>query len=368
MRNNKINKIIIKVGSTSLCDDNGNIDKKKILSLVSQISKLYDLGKQVVLVSSGAVASGMGVLHLDKKPNTMPQKQALAAIGQARLMEIYEELFSLYNINVAQVLLNHGDFDDRKRLMNLHNSLNALLEYHVLPIVNENDTLAVDEIKVGDNDTLAALLTPVIDADLLILVSDIDGLYDSNPKVNKDAKFINYVDAVDEHILSLASDSSSNLGTGGMITKLKAAKNVNDYGSSMLIINGNVENCILKALDGEIGTWFEGNGNMNARKHWLTYRSKVKGTIIVDEGAKKALLNHKSLLPGGIKEVEGNFLMGQVIEVVDINKNIISKGIVNYSSDEIKLIKGHQSKDIEKILHYKDYDEVLHVNNMVLIK
>lgn len=372
MRNiSTIKKIIIKVGSSSLCDDKGKIEKEKILGLVLQISKLIKRGYSIVLVSSGAIAAGMGAMDLESKPQTIPEKQALAAIGQARLMQIYEEIFELFHIKCSQILLNHGDFDDRKRLMNLSNTMQALMNYGVIPIVNENDALAVDEIKVGDNDTLAALLVPVVDADLLILVSDIDGLYTANPHIDKDAQLLKYVENVDENIEKMAGSSSSQLGTGGMLTKIRAAKSVNAYGSHMVIVNGSKEDSITHIFDEEeSGTWFNGDSghNLHAKAHWLAYRTSSKGKIIVDDGAAYALKEHrKSLLPKGIVGVESHFLMGQVVDIVSVSGHTIAKGITNYSSDEVKLIKGYNTSDIESILHYKDYDEVVHANNMVII-
>lgn len=366
-----IKRIVIKVGSSSLCDQRGKIDRERILYLVLQISQLIKKGYSIVLVSSGAIAAGMGALNLTNKPDTIPEKQALAAIGQGKLMQIYEEIFQMFHLKCSQVLLNHGDFDDRKRLMNLTHTMNALMNYQVIPIVNENDALAVDEIKVGDNDTLAALLVPVVEADLLVLVSDIDGLYTANPHDNPEAKLLKYVDVVDERVKRMAGGSSSQFGTGGMMTKIRAAQIVNDYGNHMVIVNGNQRNSILHIFDEqETGTWFNGYSgkNLNARTHWLAYRSHSKGQIIVDDGAKMALQNHrKSLLPKGIVDVIGQFMMGQVVEIIDIHHQVIAKGISNYSSEEIKLIKGYNTSDIESILHYKDYDEVVHANNMYII-
>ena len=365
-----IKKIVIKVGSSSLCNQKGQIEKEKILYLILQISKLIELDYSIVLVSSGAIAAGMGALGLKEKPQTIPEKQALAAIGQAKLMQIYEEIFQLFDIECAQVLLNHGDFDDRKRLINLTNTMHSLMHYGVIPIVNENDALAVDEIKVGDNDTLAALIVPVVEADMLILVSDIDGLYTANPHVDKDAQLIKFVDYVDDDIRHMAGDTSSGLGTGGMATKIRAAKIVNDYGSHLVIVNGQQENSILHIFDEhEEGTWFNGQSgkNLNARDHWLTYRSHSKGKIIVDKGAKQALKEHKSLLPSGIMDVKGSFLSGQVVDIVDQDEQVIAKGIVQYSSLEIMLVKGHQSFEMKKILGNYDYDEIVHANNMVIL-
>lgn len=254
-----IKRIIIKVGSSSLCNERGEIDKEKILHLVLQISKLIQMGYSLVLVSSGAIAAGRGTMKFKNGVQTIPEKQALAAVGQARLMQIYEEIFQLFKIKCAQILLNHDDFNDHKRLLNLTNTMYTLLDYGVIPIVNENDALAVEEIKVGDNDTLSALLVPVIEADLLILVSDIDGLYTANPHLDKNAKLLKYVEKVDQEIMNMAGGSASTLGTGGMATKIRAAKIVNDYGSHMVIVNGQIENSILHVFDEEeSGTWFNG--------------------------------------------------------------------------------------------------------------
>ena len=366
-----IKNLIIKIGSSSLCDDEGNINKEKILNLIQQIAYIKRKGISITLVSSGAINAGVHVMNLECRPQTIPQKQALAAIGQASLMQIYEDLFSLFNLKCAQILLNHDDFDDRKRLMNFNNAMQALIEYDVVPIINENDTLAVEEIKVGDNDTLAALIVPVVEADMLILVSDIDGLYTANPHVDKDAQLIKFVDYVDDDIRHMAGDTSSGLGTGGMATKIRAAKIVNDYGSHLVIVNGQQENSILHIFDEhESGTWFNGKSgvNMNAKVHWLTYRTSSKGCIVVDEGAAEALQVHrKSLLPKGIVNVQEHFMRGQVVDIMNVRGEKIAKGISNYSSEEIKLIMGHQSCEIESILHYKDYDVVVHANNMVII-
>ncbi|MEG0275891.1 MAG: glutamate 5-kinase [Coprobacillus sp.] len=366
-----VKRIVIKVGSSSLCNARGQIEKEKILKLILQISKLIHNEYSIVLVTSGAIAAGMGALQLDSKPQTLPQKQALAAIGQAQLMQIYEEIFQMFHIQCSQILLNHDDFDDRKRMMNLSNTMHALMEYGVIPIVNENDALAVDEIKVGDNDTLAALLVPVVEADLLVLISDIDGLYTANPHQDKNAELLKYVDHVNQDIESMAGGSSSQLGTGGMMTKIRAAKIVNDYGSHMVIINGSKENSLLDIFTKEeSGTWFNGHSgkSLSARTHWLTYRTSAKGKIVIDDGASQAIHNQrKSLLPKGIVGVEDHFVIGQVVDILNIKGEKIAKGISNYSSDEIKLIMGKNTSEIESVLHYKDYDEVIHANNMVVL-
>lgn len=373
MRNlEKVKNIIVKIGSSSLCDQNGNIDKEKILNLIQQIAYIKRKNIKITLVSSGAINAGVHIMNLKQRPDTIPQKQALAAIGQASLMQIYEDLFSLFKLKCAQILLNHDDFDDRKRLMNFNNAMQAIIDYDVVPIINENDTLAVDEIKVGDNDTLASMIVPAVNADLVIIVSDIDGLYDDNPHTNKDAKLISNVAGITKTIENMAKDASSKVGTGGMITKIKAAKICNEFGCDLAIVNGNQPNVLIDLLEGkEVGTYFDSTPvrHLSSRQHWIMYRSMPKGKIIVDDGARLALVNkHTSLLPKGIINVEGNFLMSQIVDIVDCNNDLIARGIANYSSDEIRLIKGLNSSEIETVLHYKDYDEVVHANNLVLVK
>ncbi|MCI9629358.1 glutamate 5-kinase [Thomasclavelia cocleata] len=367
-----IKNLVIKIGSSSLCDDEGNINKEKILNLIQQIAYIKRKGINITLVSSGAINAGVHIMNLAKRPQTIPQKQALAAIGQASLMQIYEELFSLFNLRCAQILLNHDDFDDRKRLMNFNNAMQALIDYDVVPIINENDTLAVEEIKVGDNDTLASLVVPAVNADMVVLVSDINGLYDDNPHTNENAKLIKNVNGITKEIEDMAKDASSKVGTGGMITKIKAAKVCNDFGCDMAIVNGNQQNVLVDLMDGkDVGTYFSGvaGRTLNSRQHWIMYRSMPKGSIIVDDGAKLALINnHTSLLPKGIVDVRGNFLISQIVDIIDINNILLARGMVNYSSDEIKLIKGLNTREIKNVLHYKDYDEVVHANNLVLVE
>lgn len=366
-----IKNVIIKVGSSSLTDETGKISDEKMLAIVSQLVYIKRKGMNVILVSSGAQAAGMGVLGLAKKPKDMSQKQALAAVGQAKLMQHYENLFNIFHVKCAQILVNHGDFDDRKRLTNFENAMNALLKYDAIPIINENDTLAVEEIKVGDNDTLAALIVPVVNADLLVLMSDIDGLYDDNPNENPDAKLIPYVSDVRE-VEAYAKDSSSKVGTGGMVTKINAARMVNAYGCDMAILNAGREEDLRRFMDGEeVGTLFDGHRerNLSAKKHWILYRSSTKGQIVVDAGAFAAIHDkHTSLLPKGITDVKGDFMSNAVVEIVNADGLVCGKGITNYSSDEIKLIKGLPTGKIESVLHYKDYDEVVHADNLVVVK
>ncbi len=366
-----IKNVIVKVGSSSLTDESGRISDEKMLKIVSQLAYMKRKGLNVILVSSGAQAAGMGVLGLKKKPKEMAKKQALAAIGQAKLMQHYENLFGIFQLKCAQILVTHSDFDDRKRLSHLENAVTSLVKYGVIPVINENDTLAVDEIAVGDNDTLASLMVPVVDAHLLVLMSDIDGMYDDNPNENPQAHLISHIDNVEE-VAHFAKDSSSNVGTGGMVTKVNAARIVNAYGCDMAIINAGKDHSLTQFIDGEeIGTLFDGHHerDLSAREHWIRYRSNPKGKIIVDDGAFQSIQNkHTSLLPRGIVEVEGDFMAGAVTEIVNTQGISCGKGIVNYSSDEIRLIKGLKTNEIEKVLHHKDYDEVIHANNLVVIK
>ena len=355
----KVKSVIIKIGSSSLCDDEGNINKEKILNLIWQIAQIKRRGIKITLVSSGAINAGVHIMNLTERPQTIPEKQALAAIGQASLMQIYEDLFSLFDLKCAQILLNHDDFDDRKRLMNFNHAMQALIKYDVVPIINENDTLA-------------SLIVPAVDADMVVLVSDIDGLYDDNPHLNKDAKLIRDVNGITSEIKKMAKDASSKVGTGGMVTKLKAAKVCNDYGCAMAIVNGSKENVLVDLLNGEdVGTYFNGDvgRKLSSREHWIMYRSMSKGKIIIDDGAKKALVNnHSSLLPKGIIDVRGEFLIFQIVDIVDKDDALLARGMVNYSSDEIKLIKGLNTSEIENRLNYKDYDEIIHANNLVLVE
>lgn len=366
-----IKHMIVKVGSSSLCDEKGNIDSQKILGFVQQIAKLRQMGIQVTLVSSGAISAGVKAMHLKKKPKTIPEKQALAAIGQASLMKSYEDLFQLFHLKSAQILLNHDDFDNRKRLLNFYHAMQSLIRYKVVPIINENDTLAVDEIKVGDNDTMAALVVPVVNADLVVLISDIDGLYDKNPHQYADAKLIEEVHGVDANIEAMAGDTDTQMGTGGMITKLRAAKICNEYGCDMAIVNGERPDVLLDLVKGKpIGTLFHGEvgRNLNARQLWILYQTWPKGCIVVDEGCAKALRKHKSLLPSGIVSVSGHFSMSSVVDILDEEGIRLAKGITNFSNQEIDLIKGKKTNEIESILGEDDYDEVVHANNMVLVR
>jgi len=364
-----IKRIVVKVGTSSVTHATGKPNLYKIENLVRQLADLHNMGKEVILVTSGAIGTGAGKLGLPGKPKTMPEKQAAAAVGQGILMHIYEKFFAEYGVTVGQVLLTREDFADRKRFLNARNSLHTMLHFGVIPVINENDTVAVDEIKLGDNDNLSALVAALIDAELLVLLSDIEGLYSSDPRKDKNAMLIHEVTEITPEIEALSGGSGSKFGTGGMTTKIQAAKIAMHSGVTTVIANTEEKDIIRRILEGEtVGTVFWPSLNkMGNRKRWIAYSSSVCGKIFIDEGATKALLYEgKSLLPSGVIRTEGNFDIGNTVSIYGADGCEIARGIVSYSSEEIEKIKGLHSKDIARVLGRKDYDEVVHRNNMVL--
>ncbi|HGE72318.1 TPA: glutamate 5-kinase [Candidatus Poribacteria bacterium] len=358
-----IRRIVVKVGTSSITSLDTKLDLGKIGNLVKDLVQVKSSGKEVVLVTSGAIATGMGKLGWKKRPDTIPGKQAAAAVGQTHLMRIYELVFGEYDQLVAQILLTQGDINDRKRYINASNTISTLLQANVIPIVNENDTVAVDEIKVGDNDTLSAHLINLIKADLLIILSDVDGFYDNSGKV------IDVIPAITPEIKAMAGGEGSAVSTGGMITKLKAAEIVTNAGEIMVIANSQKPNIVSRILNGENeGTIFLPKGDkLPSRKRWIA-STHHKGTIKVDSGAKDALIKHgRSLLPSGIIEVVGDFEFGDTVRCVDEENVEFAKGLTNYSSVEVNLIKGKKTNEIESILGQIYYDEVIHRDNLVLI-
>lgn len=351
-------RITIKVGSTFFIDENGKVNMPNIKALVEQISKIKSEGFEVCLVTSGAIALGVKKMQLPKKPTETDKKQALAAIGQMSLMQIYEQVFEEFNLKCAQILLSHEDFGNRDRINNLTKTLNALFNYNVVPIINENDAVAVAEIKVGDNDTLSAMASLAIQSSLLILVSDVNGLYTANPNTNSDAKFIPVVDKIDNSILSLAKNSSSQFGTGGMITKIRAAQISTSAGIPLMIVNKTKINELYKtAKEENIGTIFKQSSYpIPLKKCWIKFCANVKGQIICDEGAIKAIKERKSLLSCGITKVTGDFTEGNIVELYDNNKNLIAKGICNFPSPQVEqFIKEKMNSQL-----------VIHANNIVI--
>ncbi len=367
----QIKRIVVKIGTSTLTHSTGLLNLNRIEHLVRQAANIHNQDIQISIVSSGAIGAGMGKLGIKKKPKTIPENQAAASVGQGILLHMYEKLFSEYGKTVAQILLTKEDLANRTRFLNARNALFNLFSLNVIPIINENDAVGIDEIKFGDNDTLAALVTHLIDADMLIILTDIDGLYDSSPVKNSNAKLIKYVDKITDKIKSYAGDPSTKFGTGGMITKIKAAEIAMTSGSSTVIANGSTPDVLNLVLEGkDIGTFFQENKKtLQSRKCWIAYNTKLKGHIIVDNGAKRAIIqNHKSLLPVGIKSTHGSFQKGDVISILDTDNNEFARGITNYESSDIKLIKGKQTSDIKQNLGYKNYDEVVHTNNLVILK
>ena len=374
MNNNKslcfdrAKRVVVKVGSGVLTKQSG-LNTDAICSISGQISYLIDRGVEVVLISSGAMASGIKKVGLLKRPDEIPKRQAAAAVGQAGLILEYEKAFALYNKKVAQILLTSDDLCNRKRYLNARNTLYTLLSWQVVPIINENDTVAVEEIKFGDNDNLSAMITILMEADILINLTDIDGLYTKDPRINPAAKLIPVVHTINKNIEKLAGDIPGALGTGGMFTKIKAAKKVTTAGIPMIIAKGEKPDILTKLFSGkEEGTFFvPKKEKLAGRKCWIAFTLKPKGVIKIDDGAALAILERgKSLLPSGIISVEGDFNVGAAVEFKKDDKKILGTGLVNYSSAEIRKIMGLKTGEIEKRLGHKPYNEIIHRNNLAI--
>jgi len=361
-------RIVIKIGSSSIVNEDLSINKKIMLSLMRSIALLKEKGIEVALVSSGAIALGRHALALTKKPSIISLKQACAAIGQAKLMEEYNKAADYYDLITGQILVSHDDFQIRKRMLYLSNTLDAMFQHGVVPIINENDALAVEEIKVGDNDTLAALIAPMIHADLVILFSDVDGLYNKNPKTNQDAELIKDVFEINSEISSFVGALTSNVGTGGMETKLTAAAKATVAGTDLIICNSNrIDDLLEIVLEEKIGTLFHKSQKaISSREHWIIYKTNSVGKVVIDDGCKKALFNKKvSILAKGVIKIVGNFLEDSVIDIVDNNDNRIAKGISKLSSNDIERIKGLSNQEI-KALGIK-HPEIVHANDLVIL-
>jgi len=361
-------RLVVKVGSNVLTEDHG-LNLKAIRSISRQICRLIDSGLEVILISSGAMASGVKKVGLDRRPDEIPKRQAIAAVGQAGLIMEYEKAFARYHKKVAQILLTGDDLNNRRRYLNARNTLCMLLSWQVVPIINENDTVMIDEIQFGDNDNLAAMITLLMDADILINLTDIDGLYTKNPRKYPDAELIPLVSTIRENIVKVAGDIPGPLGTGGMLSKINAARKVTASGIPMVIANGGKPDILLKLFSGkEFGTFFVSKKKkLKSRKCWIAYTLKPKGAIRIDDGAAAAILNRgTSLLPSGIVHVEGEFNMGAPVEFKNDDNETLGIGLVNYSSDDIRKIMGLKSNQIKKILGHKPYDDVIHRDNLAI--
>ena len=365
-----VKRIVIKIGSRVLTDSDGALDTAVIGRICDEIAFLRKRGLEVVVVSSGAIAAGRSELGLIGKPRTIPHKQAAAAVGQTRLMNVYEKSLAANNLKVAQVLLTSEDLGSRQRFLNARATLDALLGFGIIPIINENDTVVVDEIKFGDNDNLSALVTNVAEAHLLLILTDIEGFYSADPITHPDATLIPLVKGITREVERAAGGSGSTVGTGGMATKVAAAKKAGKNGVATIMVSGKLNGIIIDALQGkEVGTLFLPPGTgINRRKHWIAYTLKPSGKIIVDEGARNALLKKgKSLLPSGVVRVEGKFERGACIRLCGLDGVEFARGLSDYSSGESTRLVGCKSAEIERILGYHYGDVVVHRDNLVIL-
>ncbi len=363
--------IVVKVGS-SLVTNNGNgLDQVAIAEWAAQIAALVQQGKQVILVSSGAVAEGMQRLGWKKRPVAVNELQAAAAVGQMGLVQMYERCFSQHQLHTAQVLLTHDDLADRKRYLNARTTLRTLLDLKVIPIINENDTVVTDEIKFGDNDTLGSLVANLIEADTLVILTDQQGLYSADPRKDPNAQFVQHATAGDLALEQMAGGAGSSVGTGGMLTKILAAKRAARSGAHTVIASGREHNVLVRLSAGEvIGTHLEATQmKIAARKQWLADHLRTTGKLVLDAGAVRVLVTEgKSLLPIGVTAVEGYFERGDVVACVDADGHEIARGLVNYSASETARVMRKPSQQIESILGYVDESELIHRDNLVLLK
>ncbi|MBD3421887.1 MAG: glutamate 5-kinase [Chitinivibrionales bacterium] len=361
--------LVVKIGSRILAPEGAELPLQRIRSLVDDVVALKRQGVRVVLVSSGAIAHGMAVLGFARRPFDIPLQQACASIGQFKLMRTYESYFEAHDIHIGQVLLSWDDLHNKTRYLNLRNTLFTLLECGAVPIVNENDSVGIEEIKFGDNDTLGAQIAMVAQAEVYLILTDVDGLFAGNPHTDSGARHIAEAPKITRELKALASGTGSAVGTGGMITKLKAADIVTRAGMIALIGNG-IDGGILSSITRENKStiFLPQRRKMNARDQWIAFTGKSKGTLHIDAGACSAILDKgKSLLPAGICKIAGTFKTGDTVEIAGSQGAVIARGLTNYSSGEIELIRGYRTADIESKLGYKSFDEVIHRNNMVLL-
>jgi len=362
--------LIVKVGSSLVTNNGEGLDRNAIAAWAAQISALITQGKQVVLVSSGAVAEGMQRLGWKKRPVEVNELQAAAAVGQMGLVQMYESCFSQHGLHTAQILLTHEDLSDRKRYLNARSTLKTLLNLKVIPIINENDTVVTEEIRFGDNDTLGALVANLIEADTLVILTDQQGLYSSDPRKDSSAQFINFEMAGNPALEKMAGGAGSNVGTGGMLTKILAAKRAANSGAHTIIASGREPNVLVRLSAGEaIGTHLQaGQMKIVAKKQWLADHLRIGGKLVLDAGAANVLTKEgKSLLAIGVVDVQGAFERGDVVACVNADGVELARGIVNYNSQEVARIKRKPSHEIEHILGYVEESELIHRDNMVLL-
>tara|TARA_B100001063_G_scaffold90297_1_gene84076 strand:+ start:271 stop:1377 length:1107 start_codon:yes stop_codon:yes gene_type:complete len=366
LKNSKI--IVIKIGSSLIVDSEKKIRKKWLSSFAKDIQKLRLKNKKIIIVSSGAIALGCKRMNFKNSNLKLDKSQAIASIGQIELMNLFSQTFSKFKLNISQILLTLDDTEERRRSINAKRTFENLFQLNYIPIVNENDTIATSEIKYGDNDRLASRVAQITNADTLVLLSDVDGLYTKNPKIYKDAKLIKKVRNINNDINDISIKGMTKFGKGGMNTKIEAAKICNLAGCNMVIANGLHQNPIYQIEKKNNCTWFISKvSKLHARKKWIISSISPKGELTIDDGAKKALINGKSLLAAGIKKVSGKFNKGDHIKILDIKRKEFARGLSSFSSDEINKIIGCQSNEIEKILGYISKSEVVHKDDMVEI-
>jgi glutamate 5-kinase len=363
-------RIVIKVGSSTLTDRAGSIDREYVRALVAEIAEVVSSATQVVLVSSGAIAAGVARLGLSERPADMPSLQAAASVGQVALAETYQTLFAEHGIVIGQVLLTRHDTGHRESFLHARDTFERLLSLGAIPVVNENDTVAVDEIRFGDNDSLAALVATMVRADLVLLLSDIAGLYDADPRVSAEAKLVEHVDELTDDVLAAAGGSGTEVGSGGMATKLEAAKMLMKAGIPMVICDGRRANAITDAVAGRpVGTLFAGgDATLSARKLWIALGRKAVGEIIIDDGACHALTaRNTSLLPAGVVAVTGTFAAGDAVVLKDRTGAVVARGLTELSSAELERVKGLKTSEIEAALPGAGLKEVVHRDHLVIL-
>ena len=360
-------RIVVKVGTSTLLYKTGKPNLARIEHLVREIANLANQGREVILVTSGAIGAGMVRLGLKKRPEQLQERQALAAIGQVMLMHIYDKFFAEYGIVDGQVLLTKDTFVNHRQYVNARNSLMTMLKQGIVPVINENDAVTVDEIKIGDNDTLSAVVASIVDADVLIILSDIDGVYTANPKTHPEAKLLDEIKEITPEVEALAGGSGSNLGTGGMMTKIEAAKIAVNSGVTMFIAPGDRDGVITSIMAGDtLGTVFPPKEeHLKARKGWLAFGKRIAGVLTVDAGCAKALQAGSSLLAVGIVATEGDYQAGGTVRVLTMDNREIARGIINYDSRDVQAVMGRKTSELADLILGEFHEEIIHRDNMV---
>jgi glutamate 5-kinase len=363
------NRVVVKIGSSLVASSKGGLRIDRIHRLAQELGALQAQNRQIVVVSSGAIVAGLSHLAIAPYPTELPLQQAAAAVGQSRLMRAYETAFEETKNKIAQVLLTHQDLADRRRFLNARHTLITLIQLGVIPIINENDTVAIDEIRFGDNDTLAGQVAHLVDANLLVILSDVDGLYNQDPHLHSSAELIPLVSSITKDIENLAGTPRTQTSRGGMVTKIRAAKHAGRFGVPTLLLNGETPNALGEVLAGKAGGTFFASDQapLTSRKQWIAYTLRPKGEVLLDEGAVAALtLRGKSLLPSGILEIKGTFLTGDPITCATREGLPFAQGLTNYSAETLQRIKGKKTSEIRQLWGSLEYEEVIHRDNLVL--